>query len=496
MSELERLTELLGQGRLAEAVQLAAAAVEQARAEHGEGTPGWAEALYMQGCALARSQPEEAEAVLKQALAVPVEGRSAALRRLDWQLRYAEVLCSLGRYDQAETVVRANLEGREALHGKNSTGFALGLPALGELHFQRGLPTEARVVIEEAFNILFGGGHPETGRALARLEFMRAAQGEAGLFERLDHLPDHLQDQAVSEVLDTLVRRPPSLSMAVLEALEERLSVRDTESARAWIERLGEARAGLQGQQHQERERLAELRRGADDLMAQGRLEAAIDLELELARLESWAGRFEPAEQLLRRSLARLEGRGERRLECKVGRALALLLSEQERPEEAMLTAQASLHAAEVCRDEFEEAVCAAVLGVLHLRQARTDRARHYLTYAVALLPPDHPEALNARMHLRSLVRQGGGPTEHPVSQRLRDVVLPGTPEGLIDCLYLDRHRRLRAAFHRRPTREEIDLINKLLRKAAETFEQQLVDGEMVVSGPGLDGSELLLRWN
>lgn len=476
---LKQAFDLLREGRLHEAEAIARRIVED--------RPGPdADVYYLMGCVLAsRSDLDGAVRVLEQALGLPTEERA----RLFHQLKLAEVLREQGHLDRSEALLRDNLELRRKLYGPREVPVALTLRALAEVFWERGQILDAREQMEESFHILFSHGDAEAGRTMARLELLRSLSRDEGLLDRFDDLPDALQDDAVDELLRRIPRLASHAAERLLVALGRKVR-RDEDRQR--VESLRGEVAGFSVEQdRQTHSRQEELAR----LLKLGKLAEAMELEMELARVASWSGWAEEAERILRGALERCNEKGDARIQGRLGRALAQTLAEQRRIQEAFLAAEAALAAAERCRDNTEIGLAAAVLGRLYLTNASPGRARPLLTLAVVSLPADHPEWFGARESLRSLLKKGGGPSERPISERLRDAVFHKLPDDMLSSLFIDRHGRFRATFMRRPTPEELTLLRRILGEFGSDLSEELDK----IGPPGLEGVDspaILLRWN
>ncbi len=207
------------EGRLAEARELFAEALEIRRRELGD--DDLEVAMARANLALAEQRMgrlEDAERLLREALRVRVRHRGAAHPDVAMtEFLLARLMEEQGRLDEAQALHESALAKRRAALHERHPDLARSLQALGELHLRSGRPGAALPFLEECVArraAALGPAHWRTAEAGLRLGECLAALGRSGDAEAL---------------LAPLARDAPN------DALEE--------AARRALDRLGEARA-------------------------------------------------------------------------------------------------------------------------------------------------------------------------------------------------------------------------------------------------------------
>lgn len=170
---LQQALTLLRQGRRVEGETLLVRAVDAARqsrsllgrlrgAADGEratpSSPAHAAALFDLGrYLLACDDPQRAVSPLRVASALEPSDAASTRDRLTYGMNLGETLQLAGHLEEAEAVLRANVEERRSFYGEGSEGLAWGLEPLADVLLAQDRLTEAAELASQALEILWKG---------------------------------------------------------------------------------------------------------------------------------------------------------------------------------------------------------------------------------------------------------------------------------------------------------------------------------------------------
>ncbi len=148
-------------------------------------------------------------------------GRSEASRARYFThvMNLGDLLVYLEHYDEAERVLRAGLQGRADLYGRNHPGYAYGLEPLAEALLRAGEAKQALPLAEQATEIMWNNTHERTPELMALRAYVRLAVDEtANAFQDMEAMPDDLVQVAIDSAV-ARASRYPDLGPRVLRSL-------------------------------------------------------------------------------------------------------------------------------------------------------------------------------------------------------------------------------------------------------------------------------------
>jgi tetratricopeptide (TPR) repeat protein len=210
-----------GQFEKAEAFLLRAARTAKDRADGGgTDSPEYAAALADLGALYrAADQPGLAADAYRSAVAGPRPTERDALRaRLTHERELGGALALTGEWDEAERVLRENVEGCGALYGPEHPEYAFGQGALADVLLRRqGRAGEALRLAENAVLTLWAARHPRVAGALVlRAEAAKAAGRPGNAFAAM---ATRLSDEQLVEVARQATERAPEIPAGVRRAV-------------------------------------------------------------------------------------------------------------------------------------------------------------------------------------------------------------------------------------------------------------------------------------
>ncbi|HEX4592220.1 MAG TPA: tetratricopeptide repeat protein, partial [Gemmataceae bacterium] len=248
---LEKCLTLIQAGDEKAAEETALQAVRDADAAHGKGSPELARAYNDLGSILMQlGRYAAAVEAFKGACDGPMPAADPARSdRLTYQTNLGLALQFSEQFDEAEKVLRENLEARQAAFGPDHVSTAFGQESLADLLLRRKQANDALELLNSAVGTLLKQRHPRVAHAIAmRAEALRANDRAESPFTNLDPLPD----EVIAEIGQTALSRvnliDPSLSRAVLGDLDELLIKRFGEN-HPLVLRLVTAQADLEAEQ-------------------------------------------------------------------------------------------------------------------------------------------------------------------------------------------------------------------------------------------------------
>jgi tetratricopeptide (TPR) repeat protein len=463
----------LREGRGAQGETLVVAALREARARHGRRSFENAAALFDLGrfYAVSRNLPQAAEA-MRCAVDLKLPGDRWTKDRLSYLATLGEILMFDGRYDAALDALRESAEGRLAFYGAEHSEYASGLGPLAEVLWRAGKSDEALPLIRKAVEILVADGQPKVISTLAFRAFIHHAAKQSGsAFADLPRMLDELRDELVANIVHTAGHmKDKAAALLVLNDL------------RGWIE-------SHWGQEHRALVTvlvgIADCKRVLGDHKAQqgnlfrllglfqssGETTHAIKVLQLLAEAHVAAGQTVEAERTYDQALALARDHGDHRRLTNVLRSFGQFRQAQGRLDEAeALFGEAALeaHAAD---DPEAESRALIALGILLQHGGRPDQARPILEAVLDLLPPKRPDLLAVRSHLTAIESGGScgcADMGFSVSERLRALVLPSLPPGLLKDLRWEPGKGVQMSLSRAATAEEQKLLQGVLDHVLE----------------------------
>jgi tetratricopeptide (TPR) repeat protein len=214
--------ELLNQGRRAEAEEVVKKAAREAKKNHGSGSHPLALAYGELGrIHLQTGQVERAAKEFQHAAEGPLPSDPQHRRdRLSFLFGFGVALGKLGRYPEAETVLRKCVAFARNVAGGRSALAALANVPLADVLLACGKTAEGAKLAEEGYSALWQLGDPLIAQAVGtRAEALKAAGKPANPFTELAELPDELAASAVRATMTRAGRGDVSRNRAVLADL-------------------------------------------------------------------------------------------------------------------------------------------------------------------------------------------------------------------------------------------------------------------------------------
>src|SRR4051812_32462319 len=248
---LEKELTLIQSGDEKQAEETVLQAVRDADAKHGAGSPELARAYHDLGSVLMQlGRYGAAVEAFKGACDGPVPTDPTARQdRLTYQTNLGLALQFADKFDDAEKVLRENLDARKEVYGPDHVGYAFGQEALADLLLRQKKANDALELLNPAVATFLKIRHPRIAHAIAlRAEALRANDRPEPPFAGLDPLPD----QIIAEIAQTALSRvnliDPALSRMVLGDLDDLLTKRFGDSHPLLL-RLVNAQADLETEQ-------------------------------------------------------------------------------------------------------------------------------------------------------------------------------------------------------------------------------------------------------
>lgn len=467
MQTIDDAWHALRRGDRVQAELVASQLARSAAATHGPDTPGHAFALgQLASVRVALGDVPAAIHALRRAAAVDSDDPLGLRAQLTYIMNLGELLGVLGRHDEAVELLQAGLVRRRAFYGDHP-GVGYGLQALADAQLADGQLEAATTCVEEARRIFIRHRHPELLPTLALRAETRAARRETVLLTEDD------AKTIGSEGLRALVRavlaradrtRSPARLAIVVQAIRRHvmrdLSPDDETHAQLLTTLSNLARssgdAELRGAALVE---LLALYRATD------RPDAVHEVTLALALADSEGPRPNETEARYEAALARARDTSDpERARSRTLRNYALWLVEVGRVDEA----EPMLLAATDVPDPLLRGQALAVLGQHYQHQGAPQQAERELRRALELLPPDDPDALQARRHLALLDHDEPCPcdrTDRGLADALHAIVRPDLPDGLLDGLTVDARGHLQAHLLREASDAEVEHLWRVLRQ-------------------------------
>lgn len=219
---LQQALQLLAGGKGDEAEAVVTKAAKSAKAKHGSGSPPLAAAyadiarLHLRMGLFSKAAVEFQHASKGPLPPDPQDRRD----RLTYMYGYAEALLGLGRFEEAEKVLRQCAAFARNVYGPSAPQAAVSGVPLANVLLKAGKTGEALQAVQEAYDLLWRLGDALITVAIpVRAEVLKAAGKPDNPFVDLADLPDELVDQAVAGVLARSEAANPVHARAVLADL-------------------------------------------------------------------------------------------------------------------------------------------------------------------------------------------------------------------------------------------------------------------------------------
>ncbi len=201
---LQQALELLAQGNVGEAEGIVKKAAMEAKGRHGSGSHPLACAyadigrLHLQ---MGEFQKAALEFQHASKGAMPTDAPSRR-DRLGFMYGFAEALVRLGKYEEAEKVLRQCVTFVKSLDGPTSAAAIAANAPLAEVILRAGRTADALKLAQESYDALWSLGDLLITRVVpVRAETMKAAGQAGNAFLELAELPDDLATRAVAETI-------------------------------------------------------------------------------------------------------------------------------------------------------------------------------------------------------------------------------------------------------------------------------------------------------
>jgi tetratricopeptide (TPR) repeat protein len=476
---LEKALTLIQTGDEKQAEETVFQAVRDAEAAHGAGSLPAARAYNDLGSVLMQlSRYGAAVEAFRGACDGPMPTEDPARTdRLTYRTNLGLALQFADQFDDAEKVIRENLDLRKEVYGPDHVGYAFGQETLADLLIRQKKANDALELLNEAVATFAKHRHPRIAHGIAlRAEALRANDRPEPTFGNLDSFPDEIIAEIAQVSLSRVNLVDPALSRMVLGDLDELLTKRFGEN-NPLILRLVTAQADLeaeQGKAGDARLREKAIRRAVSVCDRLSKPQDSLKALLSLAQSQVEGGKPEVALATYADAVKRAESQGDSALLAQARRGWGTLLAGLKRTEGA----ERQLRQAVADADKAGEASLAGrmrvALGVFLQHAGRNDDAKPVLEEGLAKLDATHPDAASARAHLTAIT--GGGPcgcgsSGEALAVALREYVRGRLPTDLL--------KELEVTF----AGDDFDVKVRLVRQPTGEEQQQLYD----VINAGLD---------
>lgn len=170
----EQASELLARGETMQAERLMLAYADDLKRRLGPNHPAYAKALFLLSSVRLNIQDFDGGIeALREAAAIPGADHQTRRDQITYGWNLGMVLSRANRLEEAEQVLRSNLENRLAFYGREHAGYAFGLVNLAVVQWQLHRPADAVVLAEEAYSNLRGNNQKEQWEAAVLLGCVR-----------------------------------------------------------------------------------------------------------------------------------------------------------------------------------------------------------------------------------------------------------------------------------------------------------------------------------
>lgn len=458
-------------------------AVSSVKAEFGADSAECANAWYELGSLLSlMDRKADAAKALRQACKINIPDDTHATRdRLTYLMQLGELYDSAGELDEAEKVLRLGLKLRKDFYGEDHPGFAFGMEPLASVMMNRGDLDQALQLVEATIDNFWKNGHPRVATAFPLRALILHRRGSVeSAFDGLDELPDEILSDMAMQALNSVLKPDNATeSQAVLTELlflvKRRLGAdhQATVDVQTVLANLGRETGSGEG-------RIELIEKVIATHEAQGNIANAVQAMLSLALAQSDTGNPNGALKTYKRALKQVEQLGDDALKSQTLRNLGLLYSEQDRKPEAEQAMRMAAAAGKKSGDKVMFGRSLVALGIFLQHDDRLDDARKFLSNALKLLDPSHPDGICARSHLTAIDSNescGCGDMSGAICQAFRQYLLEQAPDGLVDDIQVemgDKDFRVDVKVSRELSEEEQDSLNRSLQQANIDFRKRL----------------------
>ncbi|HZU97586.1 MAG TPA: tetratricopeptide repeat protein [Planctomycetota bacterium] len=404
--------------------------------------------------------------------------KAATRSRITYLMNLGTLLHRSGGLDEAALVLRENVAARASFYGKDHAGYGFGLEPLAACLLAKGDLEEAARLAEETVENFGKNRHPRVATALVlRAETRKRLSPEQTAFEEVAKIPPEVAAALVPAVLERISLSDMPTMLLVLQeltgALAARLGAGHQAHVNAVIATSNVARACRDWRASEAA--LGELAKISD---AAGKKERALEARLGIASAQSEDGRAEDALATYRDAAAHADAM-DTAAKARVAREVGLYYSKLERRDEA----ERELRRSQALADESEHAELMGrtriALGIFLQHQADLDEARRILDGGIRYLDAADPDAICARSHIEAIVENrscGCGDMGNAMGSTLREIVLEHAPPGLLENIRVemkDGKPNVQVQLKREPKKDEIELLNRLIRHATEEVKRR-----------------------
>ena len=388
---LEKALTFIQAGDEKAAEETALQAVRDADAAHGSGSPELARAYNDLGSVLMQlSRFGAAVEAFKGACDGPFPSEDPARTdRLTYQTNLGLAYQYAEKFDEAEKVLRENLETRQTVFGPEHVGYAFGQEQLADLLLRQKRANDALELLNPAVATFFKQRHPRVAHAIAlRAEALRANDRPEDAFANLNPLPDEIIAEIGQTALSRVNLIDPTLSRMVLGDLDQLLTKRFGEN-HPLVLRLVTAQADLEGEQGKAGDaRLREraVRRAVSICDRLNQPKDAIQAVLTLARVQVDGGKPEVALATYADAVKRADGQGDAARLAQARRDWGQLLAALKRAEGAERQLRQAVADAERSGDAILVGRIKVTLGVFLQHAGRADDAKSVLEDSIGKL--------------------------------------------------------------------------------------------------------------
>jgi tetratricopeptide (TPR) repeat protein len=483
---LEKALTLIQAGDEKAAEETVIQAVRDADAAHGKGSPELAGAYNDLGSVLMQLGRYGAAAeAFRGACDGPIPAADPARSdRLTHQTNFGLALQYADRFDDAEKVLRENLDSRMTAYGADHVGYAFGQEQLADLLLHQKKANDALDLLNPAVATFLKHRHPRVAHAIAlRAEALRANDRPDDPFGNLDPMPDEIIAEIGQVALSRTNLIDPALSRMVLGDLDKVLTKRFGEN-HALILRLVTAQADLEGEQGKAGDpRLREraVRRAVSICDRLNQPKDAVQAVQTLARVQVDGGKPEVALATYADAVKRAEALGDAALLAQARRGWGQLLAALKRSEGA----ERQLRQAVVDADRAADASLAArmrvALGVFLQHAGKADDAKMVLEEGTGKLEPTSADAATARAHLAAISTGGPcgcGTSGEALAVALREHVRGRVPTDLLkdlDVTFAGDDFDVKVRLSRQPSGEEQQQLYDVINAGLDEYRTKIV---------------------
>ncbi len=460
-------------------------AVRDADAAHGKHSPELARAYNDLGSVLMQlGRYGAAVEAFKGACDGPMPSEDPLRTdRLTYQTNLGLALQYDDKFDDAEKVLRENLDTRKTVYGPDHVGYAFGQEQLADLLLRQKKASDALEFLNPAVATFLKHRHPRVAHAIAvRAEALRANDRPEDTFGNLDPMPDEIIAEIAQVALSRVNLIDPALSRMVLGDLDQLLTKRFGENHPLTL-RLVTAQADLeaeQGRAGDARLRERAVRRAVSICDRLNQPKDAVQAVLTLARVQVDGGKPEVALATFADSVKRAEALGDAGLLAQARRGWGQLLAGLKRSDGAERQMRQAVTDADRAGDAALAGQMRVALGVFLQHAGRADDATAVLREGAGKLDATSADAATARAHLAAIAAGGPcgcGTSGDALAVALREHVRGRVPADLLkdlDVTYAGDDFDVKVRLNRQPTGEEQQQLYDVINAALDEYRARI----------------------